>query len=94
MKKILSQNDKIKFLLPVRHPLDCAASNIKTNHAKHLGNSNAANLAEVVEAMYKEFVLVFKLEKNTPIIFYFTENGFRSQTITELKKFLQLENDS
>jgi len=31
------QNNQLRFLLPIRHPIDCALANQGTGHAKHLG---------------------------------------------------------
>ncbi len=54
--KAFSLNDKLRFLMPIRNPLDCATSNISTKMYKifpHLDYE--ASFEEVLEAVLDEF---------------------------------------
>jgi hypothetical protein len=41
----------VKFILPIRHPLDCALSNLRTGHIRHLGLDAKATLADALGAV-------------------------------------------
>lgn len=46
---LVAQNPKLRFLLPVRDPLACAMSNVRTTHAVWMGTSGADDPAVVVD---------------------------------------------
>ena len=41
LQNIFNENHKLRFLMPVRNPMDCAASNFKTGHARIFQDPNA-----------------------------------------------------
>ncbi len=92
LEKILKENEKIKFILPVRNPIDCAFSNLKTGHIKHFPD-RILNFQDCLQSIFKEFVFFLKLkEKNPKRFFYFFEDDFISR-LSEIACFLDLAPD-
>lgn len=92
-EKILS-NDKIKFLFPVRNPLDCANSNIKTGKYKLFGNGTKAELKDVMNKIFEHYLFFLTLEKKYPSKVYFIyENEINPQSISALCSFLNVSEE-
>lgn len=95
LDEILSRNKRLRFLLPIRHPLDCAVSNLKTGHVDLFPNlDRRANLPAVVDGILDEFAWFFDLEQRWPDrFFHFFEHGFDRAMLADLADFLQLPRD-
>ena len=93
--KAFSLNDKLRFLMPIRNPLDCATSNISTKMYKIFPNLDyGASFEEVLEAVLDEFNYFFTLAEKYPDRFYcFFEHEFSGETLNELARFLGVEVD-
>lgn len=93
-EKILS-NDKIKFLFPVRNPLDCATSNIKTGKYKLFENRTKAELKDVTNKIFEHYLFFLSLQKKHPSKIYFVyENEINKQSISALCNFLNVSDDN
>lgn len=95
LEKLLNENKKIKFLLPVRHPLDCAESNFKTKKAQLLVNDTVLDKSTFISILFKEyewFMTWREIFKDR--FFYFTESGLTPEKIKELSAFLNLGQDN
>lgn len=92
---IFSRNKQLRFLLPVRNPIDTAISNLKSGHAPLFeGIANDSPVERVVEAILDEFVWIEQIRKQFPErCFVFFEHQFGRETLTALAKFLDLESD-
>jgi hypothetical protein len=90
---LLRRLPQLRFLLPVRHPLDCAVSNQKTGLACDLpGISPAATLEQITEAILLEFAWVAALAERHPDRFFvFYEHTLTEDILRELAYFLQIE---
>lgn len=89
INEILSKNKKLKFILPVRNPIDCAYSNLKTGHYKIFGNK-IKNIDECLEEIFREFIFFLKLKEKYPLnFFYFFQDEFNKQ-LPEMASFLDI----
>ncbi len=96
LDRILETNDRLRFLMPVRHPLDCAASNKKSVNHLQIFESIDENptIEEVVVAVLDELLWVLELHQRYPNrFFYFLESEFDEDTVESLAAFLKLEPD-
>jgi hypothetical protein len=92
---IFARNQRLRFLLPVRHPIDTATSNLKSGHAPLFdGITNDAPVERVVEAILDEFAWIEQLRRKNPDRFFiFFEHAFGRPTLEALADFLGLERD-
>jgi hypothetical protein len=92
---IFARNDRLRFLLPVRHPIDTATSNLKSGHAPLFdGVTNDSPVERVVEAILDEFAWIEQLHRKNPDRFFiFFEHEFARPTLDALADFLRLERD-
>ncbi len=89
------QDDRLRFLMPIRHPLDCAASNLKTHHI-HLfqGLQNPFSMSETVRAVLDEIFWFANLKKEFPHrFFYFFEHQLSRTMLIDLAEFMQIDKD-
>lgn len=94
--QLLARQPKLKFLLPVRHPLDCAVSNLKEGHVRLLLNGNHhAPPEQVVEQILDELLWVQQLCQQQPERFFvYFAHAFEPKTVTDLAHFLGVEADA
>ena len=90
---IFARNSRLRFLLPVRNPIDCAVSNIKTGHVKLFpGLDKDSPVEKVVDAILDEFAWVRGWERKHPERFFiYFEPEFREETLVSLAQFLKVE---
>jgi hypothetical protein len=93
--RLLDDHARLRFLLPVRHPLDCAASNLKTGHVARFGGLDAqAPIERVVLAILDEFGWFLELQNRHPDRFFsFFAHECTALTLRNLAKFLEVEAD-
>jgi len=83
---------KLRFLMPIRNPMDCAASNLKTGHAQFMipGVTHPSYKAVLLNVL-DDILWFTSLQKKYPErLFYFFEHGFDRTTVDRLSSFLQL----
>jgi hypothetical protein len=92
---IFRKDNRLRFLLPIRNPLDCAVSNLKTGHVNHFqGLSRNSSTREVVQAILDEIFWFANLKKEFPDRFYyFFEHEISHTMLVDLAAFLQLDSD-
>lgn len=95
LDSIFSRNDRLRFLVPVRCPIDCAISNLKSGHARlFAGESTASPVERIVSAILREFAWIESLRQKHPDRFFiFFEYEMGKQTLENLEAFLGLEHD-
>jgi len=93
LDNLFQNNTRLNFLMPVRNPVDCALSNIKSGHAMALTNSSDnSSYTEVLTAILLELRWFFQLQEKHPGRFFcFFENAFDSDVIHQLAHFMKLE---
>lgn len=79
---------QLKFILPIRNPIDCAFSNIRTKHTKYFG-AKIENTIDCVEEIFNEFLFFLNLEKQFPQ--YFT-HFFEQDLLLALPELIKVYN--
>jgi hypothetical protein len=89
------QDPRPRFLLPIRNPMDCAVSNLKTGHVTRFpGLSKSTPTREVVQAILDEIFWFGGLQKQFPDRFHhFFEHEISRDMLVDLAGFLQLDPD-
>jgi hypothetical protein len=90
---LFNQEPRLRFLLPVRHPLDCAVSNMKSVHGKQFpGISDNPDLRETTQAILEEVYWVAELKEKFPDrILTFYEHSIDETFLKQLAAFLKIE---
>jgi hypothetical protein len=89
---MLDREPRLRFLMPIRNPMDCAISNLKTGHVKHFRTlGNTLSVAEVVSAILNEIKWFDSLKQLYPNrFFYFFEHSINNQILIDLAHFMNL----
>ncbi|NIT60072.1 MAG: hypothetical protein GWN00_28795 [Aliifodinibius sp.] len=97
---IVFHNEKLRFIMPIRNPLDCAVSNVNffgqtDEFARYFNLQNRQDvLPEVVEAILAEFVRFLEFKRQHPErFFYYFEHDFGKETLLALANFLNVDPD-
>ena len=93
LKTIFKENHKLRFLMPVRNPMDCAASNFKTGHARIFQDPNAgASVENTLKSVLDEIIRFKDLEVRYPDRFFcYFEYDDRKETLERMASFLGLQ---
>jgi hypothetical protein len=76
--KVVRRNWTMRMLLPMRNPLDCTVSNIRTGHARYLPVTDATDPRGVLDAILQELVLFERRRLEQPeafVSFYEDDDG-------------------
>jgi len=93
LNKLFAQNNQLRFLLPIRNPLECAIGQIKTGFIKYFqGRNPGDSVQQALDSILDEFLWFLDLKVQNPDrFFYFFEHDFNASTLTRMANFLQLE---
>ena len=93
LQTIFNENHKLRFLMPVRNPMNCAASNFKTGHARIFQDPNAgASVESTLKSVLDEIIRFKDLEARYPDrFFYYFEYDDRKETLVRMADHLGLE---
>jgi len=93
---LLAQEPRLRFLMPIRNPLDCAVSNQKTGHVGIFrGLQKDAQLADVLVAILEEIYWFAGLQQRHPDRFFnYFEHSVSIEMLTHMAEFLQLPPDT
>ncbi|WP_457675917.1 hypothetical protein [Thiolapillus sp.] len=92
LDRLFDTEPRLRFLLPVRNPLDSATSNLRTGHAKLFGLGKSPDITEVLDAVLEEIRWFMELQDRHPErFFHFLENDFGPDKARALAAFLQLD---
>ena len=92
---LIKREKKLRFLLPIRNPLDCTVSNIKTGHAIIFNgiNDNSTSF-DVLEKIIDEiYWFILSREKYPERFFYFFENDISEDLFVDIAQFLKINPD-
>lgn len=94
LEEILEKNPAIKFLMPVRKPLDCAKSNIKTGKNRFFKHVPSDDVFDVSKAIFTQQLFFLKIQSKYPDrVFFLFENEINSEGIENMCAFLNIEFD-
>ncbi|WP_154656761.1 hypothetical protein [Methylococcus capsulatus] len=90
--ELLEKEPRIRFLMPIRNPMDCAKSNILTGHVGLFGRGLEQQSEEDVLELILDEILWFKrLQSSEPNRFYdFFEFDLGWNVLVDMEKFLCL----
>ena len=90
---IFKQNDKLRFLQPIRNPMDCAISNLNTGHVTMFkGLSKSSSVIEVTRTILDEIVWLGELMESYPGRFhYYFEHEISEKMLVNLANYLGLD---
>jgi hypothetical protein len=93
MDRFLKTHPRLVFLMPVRNPLDCALSNIRTGHAAIFpGSTTDMTIEQVTKSIFEQFFWFETLRASHPERFFaFFAHRKGSAALTQLAAFLGLE---
>ncbi len=93
LASIFESEDRLRFLMPIRNPLDCAVSNLRTGHVnlfQRLGKDSS--VFEVLQAVLDEIFWFVDLKTKFPNrFFYFFEHEISRKMLVDLAEFLKLD---
>ena len=92
---ILEAEERLRFFMPIRNPMDCAISNLKTGHFKRFrGLNENATIHEVLQAILTEIHwFASYMEKFPSRFFYYHEYSISREMLLGLASFLRLSPD-
>ncbi|MGY8987375.1 MAG: hypothetical protein ACKVG7_02340 [Flavobacteriales bacterium] len=93
--ELIKHNDKIRYILPIRNPLDCAMSNQKTNLALIFNQiSDQSTLQDIIKAILDEFLIYFQNQKKRIAhFFHFYEHTFDKNVLEKFCEYMSLPFD-
>jgi hypothetical protein len=91
--QLFAREKRLRFLQPVRNPMDCAVSNLKSVHVKKFpGISENPDLRETTQAVLEEIYWVADLKERFPDRFFlYFEHSIDSELLKRLAAFLKLD---
>lgn len=94
--KLLESEPRIKFMMPIRNPMDCARSNLLTGHVGLFGRQlDHPSDEDVLELVLDEILWFKELESAVPDrFFYFFEFDLGLKVLVDMERFLHLTPNS
>ena len=90
--KVLQDNPKIRFLMPIRNPLDCAISNCRTGHYKRFRRVKRPESGEVLTSIVEEIAWFRELQRLYPERFFsFLQGEMNDRMLLRLARFLHVK---
>jgi hypothetical protein len=92
---LLSHNERLRFLLPVRNPMDCAVSSLRTGHSQLLRPDGSRDVRDIVAAILDELSWFRALSSvhGQQRFFHFFEFEVDESLFQRLAGFLHLSPD-
>ena len=91
---LILKNSKLKFFMPIRNPLDCTSSNLKSGHSKYFRALVNLSVENLLECIIKEIRWFLDMRKKFPERFFcYVENEFSEGLLKNIAGFLQINAD-
>lgn len=93
LTELLQRDTRLRFLYPIRNPMDCAFSNLKSGHVVLYDALNKnSSVLEVLNVILNEHLWYAKLQTENPDRFHhFFEYELDTDKLRQLAEFLSLE---
>jgi hypothetical protein len=92
---VIANLPDVRFVLPVRRPVDCAASNMATGLVSYLMNGRPAGIAEAIDVVLQAIVWVLIQRDRWPDRFFVFAESFESVDLAPgLARYLNLPDDA
>jgi hypothetical protein len=93
--QLVDNEPRLRYLMPVRHPLDCAKSNVKTGHAKRISGADPNDVASVLDRIVEVIGWFGALMERYPDRFFmFFQNDDPMSIADGLVRTLELSEDA
>ena len=95
LENLLENFDHLRFIMPVRYPLDIMRSTIEKGYYRlYPSLNNTSSEQETLDAILKEMQWFCQLKKQFPnFFFYFFEHQFDRKKMIEMALFLNVDLD-
>lgn len=95
LNKLLTNHKNIKFIMPIRNPLDCASSNYHNGYWKdYPGLTEQPSIEKMLEVILLELSYGFKLKQRyNEQVYIFFEHEICKKLISEVAYFCRLDSD-
>jgi hypothetical protein len=92
VESVISKNKRIKFLMIIRNPMDCATSNSKPGYNQ---NFRKKDKFSILEELFERYNWSFKMEKKYPNnFFHFFEHEIGNDLLDNIQDFLKVPRDN
>jgi len=91
--RLISRNDKFRFLFPIRNPMDCSVSNAPDKNRRGLFSKNAQNKKDVLRRLFKIYAWLFEYENKYPNKFLHFFEFENDKFLNEFEKFACVGSD-
>jgi hypothetical protein len=92
--ELVRQNRKLRFILPIRNPIDCANSLQRLKMSRIYGEQTSGSLESIIDLILDDFKWFLELENRYPEqFFHFFQNSFDAEMLEQLETFLKLPHD-
>ena len=93
--RLLDNEPRLRYLMPVRHPLDCAQSNVRTGHANGISGADPTDVSSVLDRIVEVIGWFAELMERYPDRFFmFFQNDDRSDICDGFVRLLELDDDA
>jgi hypothetical protein len=90
--KLARRNARLRFVLPIRNPLDCAVSNASTRHGRYLASGRHRTSEGLIEPIVREIRIFCDAAAQLPESFFsFVEGDEPRKTFAGLAEHLGLD---
>ncbi len=94
LSEVVARNGNIRFLMPIRNPVDCAKSNFRLGHYRHFPEVDGKPIEEVVDFFVRLVAWFLDHRAKHPDNFFcYFQSEFGRQTLVDLAGFLRVPAD-
>jgi len=95
LTRMLDENSLLRFIMPIRNPIDCALSHLATGHASQFDDLPEYSVIALLERLMKEYSWFFEWQARYPNRFFhfFQHELYERQLYRKIALFLGIECD-
>lgn len=92
--ELIKENNKLRFFLPIRNPLDCAQSITRMGGTRWYGDVIRGDIKKALDLILSDFKWFFdQREKSKEQFFHFYQNQLSENTLIDIADFLGVARD-
>jgi hypothetical protein len=93
--RLIREEPRLRFLMPVRHPFDCAQSNVRTGHAERIHGADPSDISSILDRILEMIGWFGSLMQSHPDRFFlFFQNDETASIADGLIRVLELSEDA
>ena len=94
LEELLARNARLRFLLPIRNPIDCAHSLARLGMTRVYGEQTQGQVLHVLDMILDDMHWFLEWQVRYPRrFFHFYQNQLNADTLNDLAAFLKLSQD-